>query len=62
MKNKVIITVAPTGGMAKKSQNPNLPTQPTEIAACVKRCADEGASIVAVHARRPDDQATGSTR
>jgi uncharacterized protein (DUF849 family) len=56
--NKVIVTVAPTGGMAKKSQNPHLPTQPDEIAACVKRCADEGASIVAVHARRPDDQAT----
>jgi uncharacterized protein (DUF849 family) len=56
--NKVIVTVAPTGGMAKKSQNPNLPTQPQEIADCVKRCHDEGASIVAVHARRRDDAAT----
>lgn len=56
--NKVIVTVAPTGGMAKKAQNPNLPTQPEEIAACVKRCYDEGASIVAAHARRPDDAAT----
>lgn len=56
--NKVIVTVAPTGGMAKKSQSPHLPTQPAEIAQCVKRCYDEGASVVAVHARRPDDQAT----
>ena len=25
---KVIVTIAPTGGMASKQQNPNLPTQP----------------------------------
>ena len=55
---KVIVTVAPTGGMASKKQNPNLPTQPDEIAESVSRSYDEGASIVAVHARRPDDQAT----
>lgn len=58
---KVIVTVAPTGGMAKKSQNPHLPTQPAEIAATVQRCYDEGASICALHARRPDDQATCDT-
>ncbi len=57
---KVILTVAPTGGMAKKTQNPNLPTQPEEIAESVHRSYNEGASIVAVHARRPDDQATCS--
>ena len=57
---KVIVTVAPTGGMAKKDQNSNLPTQPQEIADTVFRCYNEGASIVAVHARRPDDQATCS--
>jgi 3-keto-5-aminohexanoate cleavage enzyme len=55
---KVIVTVAPTGGMASKKQNPNLPTQPEEIAESVHRSYNEGASIVAVHARRPDDQAT----
>ena len=31
-KRKVIVTIAPTGGMAHKSQNPHLPTQPQEIA------------------------------
>ena len=46
-KRKVIVTIAPTGGMAHKSQNPHLPTQPAEIA-----------SVVAIHARRPDDGAT----
>lgn len=55
---KVIVTIAPTGGMAKKTQNPHLPTQPHEIAADVQRCYDAGASVVAVHARRPDDGAT----
>lgn len=58
--NKIIITVAPTGGMAKKSQNPNLPTQPEEIAESVYRSYNAGASVVAVHARRPDDEATCS--
>jgi len=58
MTRKVIITIAPTGGMAKKDQNPNLPTQPQEIADDVAKCHAAGASVVAVHARRPDDQAT----
>jgi uncharacterized protein (DUF849 family) len=53
-----MITVAPTGGMASKSQNPNLPTQPVEIAESVHRSFKAGASIAALHARRPDDQAT----
>lgn len=55
---KVIVTIAPTGGMASKRQNPNLPTQPDEIAEDVYRCYNAGASVVAVHARRPDDEAT----
>ncbi len=59
---KLIVTIAPTGGMAKKSQNPHLPTQPQEIADDVKRCYDAGASVVAVHARRKDDQATCDPR
>lgn len=58
-KPKVIVTVAPTGGMAGKKQNPHLPTQPEEIAEDVYRCYNAGASVVAVHARRvTDDEAT----
>ena len=56
--NKIIVTVAPTGGMASKSQNPNLPTQPDEIAESVYRSWTAGAAIAALHARRPDDEAT----
>jgi 3-keto-5-aminohexanoate cleavage enzyme len=58
MKRKVILTIAPTGGMASKAQNPHLPTQPEEIARDVYECYQAGASVVAVHARRPDDLAT----
>jgi len=52
---KIIVTVAPTGGMARKDQNHALPTQPDEIADCVARCTELGASIAALHARRRDD-------
>jgi uncharacterized protein (DUF849 family) len=55
---KVILTIAPTGGMADKTATPHLPTQPEEIADDVYRCWQAGASVVAVHARRPDDEAT----
>jgi len=55
---KVIITVAPTGGMATKQQSRDLPTQPEEIADQVAECVAQGASIAALHARRPDDAAT----
>jgi len=44
--NKVIITIAPTGGMASKKQNPSLPTQPEEIARDVIDCWNLGASVV----------------
>ncbi|MEM8935026.1 MAG: 3-keto-5-aminohexanoate cleavage protein [Pseudomonadota bacterium] len=55
---KVIITIAPTGGMGSKEMNPHLPTQPEEIADDVFACYEAGASVVAVHARRPDHTAT----
>ena len=43
-KLKVIVTMAPTGGMAHKKQNQNLPTQPDEIARDVYDCFNAGAS------------------
>lgn len=56
--SRIIVTVAPTGGMASKAQNPNLPTQPDEIAESVFKSYKEGAAVAALHARRPDDEAT----
>src|SRR5690606_13662273 len=58
MSNRRMVTIAPTGGMSMKSANPALPTQPQEIADDVHACYKAGAAVVAVHARRPDDQAT----
>jgi hypothetical protein len=55
--SKVIVTVAPTGGIGSKHANPILPT-PREIAESVHRSFEAGASIAALHARRPDDLAT----
>src|SRR3989442_13103393 len=53
-KRKIILTIAPTGGMAHKSQNPHLPTQPSEIADDVVRCFNAGAIIAALHTRPPE--------
>ena len=55
-KPKVIVTIAPTGGMANKKQNPHLPTSPEEIAADVIRAYNAGASVAALHARRASDE------
>jgi 3-keto-5-aminohexanoate cleavage enzyme len=48
---KLIVTVATTGGVHGKDANPNLPEQPEEIAADVRACEELGAAIVHVHGR-----------
>jgi len=57
-RRKVIVTVAPTGGLIGKAAAPHLPTQPQEIADAVQACVGLGASVAAIHARRTDDTAT----
>jgi 3-keto-5-aminohexanoate cleavage enzyme len=59
---KVVVTVAPTGGSMRSSDHPHLPTQPEQIAEDVARCAELGASVAALHARRLDDAATCDER
>jgi 3-keto-5-aminohexanoate cleavage enzyme len=56
--NKLIITVALTGNVVKKEQNPYLPVTAEEIAADVKRCADAGAALFHVHARDSNQRPT----
>ena len=53
-----VITVATTGPIATKSDNPHLPTQPGEIADEVYRAYQAGASIAHVHVRDENDRPT----
>jgi 3-keto-5-aminohexanoate cleavage enzyme len=54
----VVITVAPTGPLATKAENPALPTQPREIAMDVLRAYELGASVAHVHLRDERDRPT----
>jgi 3-keto-5-aminohexanoate cleavage enzyme len=54
----VVITVAPTGAEVTRDDNPNVPYTPEEIADEVARAAEEGASVVHVHARTDDGRPT----
>ena len=58
MKDKVILTVAPTGAWPQKSDTPYIPTQPKEIADEVYACWEAGASIAHIHVRDDNDQAS----
>jgi 3-keto-5-aminohexanoate cleavage enzyme len=54
----VVITVAPTGPIASKADNPALPTQPHEIAETVHQAYLAGASVAHIHLRDSHDQPT----
>ena len=54
--NKLIITVAPTGSLPKKRQNPHVPITPQEIIKTGIRCESAGASVIHVHARNLKDE------
>lgn len=54
VKDKVIVTCALTGVLAKREQCPYLPYSPVEIAEEAKRVYDAGAAVVHIHAREPD--------
>jgi 3-keto-5-aminohexanoate cleavage enzyme len=46
-----VLTVAPTGPIATKADNPSLPTSPEEIAAAVVEAYDAGAAVAHIHLR-----------
>ena len=52
---KVIITCAPTGAIHTPSMSPYLPVTPDEIANAALAAAREGAAILHLHARHPED-------
>ena len=55
---KLIITVAPTGSVPRKRDNPYVPVTPDEIAETAYRCEQAGASVVHVHCRDQNENPT----
>ncbi len=52
--DKVIVTCALTGVLARKEQCPAIPYSPEEIGEEALRAYEAGAAVVHIHARRPD--------
>ena len=59
---KLIITVAQTGGFHGKEANPALPEQPDEIIRSAYDCYNAGAAIVHIHAREKDGTVSADYR
>lgn len=53
-----VVTVATTGPIATKADNPNLPTTPAEIAAAVGSVYELGASVAHIHLRDEQQRPT----
>lgn len=51
MTDRLIVSVALSGLVHARDQNPHLPITPEEVAADARRCVDEGATILHLHAR-----------
>jgi 3-keto-5-aminohexanoate cleavage enzyme len=60
MTQPVIITVAITGAVPKKSDNPAVPVTPSEQVESTHEAFEAGASLVHIHVRNPD-QSSGSS-
>lgn len=54
----VVLTIAPTGPIATKRDNPHLPTQPNEIANAVAEAYERGAAVAHIHLRDQHDRPT----
>jgi len=55
MSNPVIITVAITGAVPKKKDNPAVPVTPAEQIESTHEAFEAGASLVHIHVRKPDE-------
>ncbi|MBF7095592.1 BKACE family enzyme [Alkalibacter mobilis] len=60
LSNKVILTVATTGAWPQKSDTPNIPLQPEEIAEDILDCYNAGASVAHIHVRNDENKASMS--
>ena len=54
----IVITVAATGPIATKADNPALPTSPEEIAAAVQEGYHAGAAVAHIHLRDENERPT----
>jgi len=54
-KRNIIIAVAPNGARKMKSDHSEIPLTPNEIARAAKSCLAEGASMIHLHVRNPED-------
>src|SRR5256884_1403836 len=55
MAEPVIITVAITGALPRKKDNPAVPVTPTEQIESTHQAFEAGASLVHIHVRNPDE-------
>lgn len=54
--DKLIITVAPTGSLPTKKMTPYVPIHPDEVIETGIKCESQGASVIHVHARNPENE------
>jgi 3-keto-5-aminohexanoate cleavage enzyme len=54
LEDPVVITCSISGVIANREQCPAIPYTPEEYGAEAKRAVDEGASMIHIHARKPD--------
>lgn len=57
-RDKVVLTVAPTGGLHGREANPALPEQPEDIVNAFAECYEAGATIAHIHVRDKEGRTT----
>ncbi len=60
MTSPAILTVAITGSVPQKADNPAVPITPTEQIEAVRECYDAGAAVAHIHVRNPDGSVSAS--
>jgi 3-keto-5-aminohexanoate cleavage enzyme len=55
MSDPAVITVAITGALPKKTDNPAVPVTPSEQIESTHEAYEAGASLVHIHVRNPDE-------
>ncbi|MGA6946988.1 MAG: 3-keto-5-aminohexanoate cleavage protein, partial [Solirubrobacterales bacterium] len=56
----LLLNLAPTGMVPTREQSEHVPLQPEEIVADVLRCAEQGVTVVHLHARDEHGEPTHS--